>query len=609
MPRLTPCDLQHARKPVAALVTVCCLLLAPPADAGDTTAPAAVAAPADTAPETAPPVTGEIGGGVATTDGGADVGADGAVADAGADSAENAPFDIWEFQVEGNTLLPRTDIERTVYGHLGPGKTIDDVELARQALEGLYRERGYGTIFVDIPEQDVVGGVVRIQVTEGRVERLRVTGSHYFSLGRIKSKVPALATGQVPYLPEVQRQLAALNQVTPDRQVTPALRAGKTPGTLEVDLKVKDELPLHGSVELNDRYSRNTERLRLNASIRYDNLWQREHSAAFSYQVAPQNRDQVEVYSGTYVARLDQSNTALAFYGVRSNSDIAALNTLGVIGRGTILGLRLTRPLPAPADGRYFHALTLGTDYKDFSEDIGLTGGVGGLSSPIDYLMFSAQYSGTLLGSGRSTRYELGLYAAPRGLGNTEAEFGGKIVSVDPVTGALLFDIGKRFGSQPNFLYARGTVEHTVTLPLAAIVGRASGQVANSPLISNEQFGAGGAGSVRGYYESEVLGDDGLYGGLEIRSPDLFRKYWDRIDRAYLYAFTDGAWIGVQQSLPGQEDQFRIWSAGAGMHVRLFDHLLASGTWAWPLRDANPGDATATQAGDWRWHFSLGYQF
>ena len=85
--------------------------------------------------------------------------------------------------------------------------------------------------------------------------------------------------------------------------MTPVLRPGKTPGTVEVDLKVKDELPLHGSLELNDRYSTDTSRLRLSAMLRYDNLWQKEHSFSLQYQTAPEKPGEVKVWSGTYLAR------------------------------------------------------------------------------------------------------------------------------------------------------------------------------------------------------------------------------------------------------------------------------------------------------------------
>ena len=63
-------------------------------------------------------------------------------------------FDLLELQVEGNTLLDRVRVERAVYPFLGEGKTVKDVEAARQALEIVYRDSGYATVVVDIPEQD-----------------------------------------------------------------------------------------------------------------------------------------------------------------------------------------------------------------------------------------------------------------------------------------------------------------------------------------------------------------------------------------------------------------------------------------------------------------------
>src|SRR5262249_54559533 len=47
----------------------------------------------------------------------------------------------------------------------------------------------------------------------------------------------------------------------------------------------------------------------------------------------------------------------------------------------------------------------------------------------------------------------------------------------------------------------------------------ADGQVASQPLISNEQYGAGGVNSVRGYHEGEVFGDDGWRVTIEQKTP------------------------------------------------------------------------------------------
>src|ERR1019366_7021340 len=44
-------------------------------------------------------------------------------------------FDILEFQVEGNTVLPDQAIEQAVMPFLGPDQKMDSVEAARAALE------------------------------------------------------------------------------------------------------------------------------------------------------------------------------------------------------------------------------------------------------------------------------------------------------------------------------------------------------------------------------------------------------------------------------------------------------------------------------------------
>ncbi|MGE0384906.1 MAG: ShlB/FhaC/HecB family hemolysin secretion/activation protein [Gammaproteobacteria bacterium] len=506
-------------------------------------------------------------------------------APAAGEPAADETFDVWEFQVEGNTLLPQVDIERAVYGHLGKGRTFENIDAARQQLEALYRDRGFGTVLVDIPEQDVSTGVVRLAVTQGAVERLRVSGSRYFSLGRIKSRVPALAEGSVPYLPAVQAELAALNRSSADRRITPVLRPGRTPGRLEVDLKVEDKLPLHAAVDLNDRRSADTTRTRLNATLRYDNLWQREHGLSVSYQVSPQDANEVEVVSGTYVARFAGSPNVLALYAVRSNTDVATVGTLGVIGSGTIAGLRYT--LPLAGTDRWFHSATAGADYKDFDEDIALQG-ADSIRSPISYLSLTASYSATLLGDSGTTRFDLGATFAPRGLGNTTKEF----------------DI-KRFGATPGFAVFRAGVEHRHKAWFGTqILARLDGQVASAPLVSNEQFGIGGLDSVRGYLESQNLGDDGATATLEWRSPSFAPRLSARLNDLTLFAFSDFGYVRTRDPLPGQDASATLESAGAGVSARAFDGLSASLAWAWPLRDAR--GVTAAHP---RIHFNLGYEF
>ena len=490
--------------------------------------------------------------------------------------AESPHFDVFEYVVDGNTVLATTAIEKIVYPFLGPDKTLADVEKAQAALEQAYQSAGYPTVRVDIPEQDVENHVVHLQVVEAKVERTRITGSRYFSLGHIRESVPALADGAVPHLPTIQAQLNQLGKESSDRSITPIARAGQTPGTTEWELKVDDKLPFHGSVEINSRNTPNTTYTRLSASLRYDNLWQSFHSVSFQYQTSPENSDEVEVFAGTYVMPLPSSEWRLAAYAVSTNSTNAAavLGGSTILGNGEIYGLRLVRPLPEQEN--YFHTVTLGFDYKNFGQSV--FSPVSTDSTPVEYAPFSVRYDGTWRHSEDATS-TLGLEGnlLVRGLGNDISEFE-----------------RKRQGARTNYAFFGLDLEHRHVLPYdSRLVARFSGQVADGRLINNEQFTGGGMRSVRGYHEVEVLGDDGVSGSLELYTPRLAPSEWDFADELRMLAFVDGARTWVIQPLNELPGRFDIASSGIGMKWQLWKHLTGEFYWSYPFirtQYVNPGN-------------------
>lgn len=495
--------------------------------------------------------------------------------------AQESRFNIFEYAVEGNTVLPVIAIEQAVYPYLGENRTLADVQSARESLERAYRDGGYPTVFVDIPEQKVDGNVVRLRVTEGTVERLRVSGAQYYSLGAIKSRVPTLAEGSVPYFPDVQKQLAALATAR-DRKVTPVLRAGRTPGKVEVELKVEDKLPLHGSVEANNYYSANTEHARVNGMLRFDNLWQRGHSVSLQYQATPSDPNQSNAWSGTYVMPGAVGDN-YAFYAIRSRSNVTTLGEYGVVGNGDILGMRWIHTLPTKPG--LYHSLTLGMDYKHSLESI--VGSADTVSSPVTYLPFIAQYSGTFADGSGVTQVDLGANFSLRGLRDNETEF------------QL-----RRYNARSNYFYARGDVMRTQKLGKDfSLYGRLDFQLASGPLIGNEQFTIGGAQNVRGYLEGERLGDEGVRATVELRSPPLAGKI-EGIDQLFLLAFVDAGQVRVIDPLPAQTDSFDLSSVGIGLRLSAWKTWRVNADFGLPLLD---GAYTLAHRG--RFHLKASYDF
>lgn len=507
------------------------------------------------------------------------------VAAVDAPAAESAPaaeadrFDILEYAIRGNTVLPRDLVEEAVYPYLGERKAIADVEQARAALEKAYQSAGYLTVFVNLPEQQVENGVVRLEVAEGKVDRLKVTGSRYYSLGAIRSGIPELAEGNVPDFNEVKKELADLNR-SAGRRVTPVLRAGRVPGTVEAELKVDDQLPLHASVEVNDRYSRDTTHTRLSAALHYDNLWQAGHTLNLNLQTAPENIDESQVLVASYVAPLASGNI-LAAYAVASDTDVTTVGGISSLGKGTILGLRYILPLPTRHGA--IHHLSLGADYKDYDDTTSFQGENETL--PITYLPFTVGYDLTLPGERSQTQLGFSAVFGIRGLGSDDAEFAAKRSGVRTDFSYFKLDL------KQNYRFGNGI----------DLIGKASAQYAGSPLISNEQMAAGGADTVRGYPESTALGDKGWRLGLEVHSPSLAGQWAPWLNELYLLGFAEGARLYYLEPGIGQNDRFNLASAGVGLRLRAGKHYSGALDFARALKAA--GDVAD---GDCRIHFRLG---
>ncbi|RJR22827.1 MAG: ShlB/FhaC/HecB family hemolysin secretion/activation protein [Nitrospiraceae bacterium] len=496
---------------------------------------------------------------------------------------EDIGFMIRDFEITGNSLLSPLELRAAVMPFTGTGKTVADVEKARDALERLYHNAGYPSVIVNIPEQTLQDNIVKLEVIEGRIGQVKVTGNRYFTSGKVMRDLKSLWPGRIIYLPDVQSDIAFLNR-NPDFKVTPSMSPGKKPGTIDIELKVEDRLPLHGSLELNNRASHDTSELRLNAMVRYDNLWQKEHSLSFQYQASPQKIKEAQVLGASYVLPSPwDKDRQLAFYGIWSDSDTAFGEGFKVTGKGEIFGARYVMPLPSYK--LYDHNMTLGIDYKHFDQAVGFTTESGETTeTPVSYLPLSLSYSASLPDElGGTTQFSGGLNLSLRGLGSRETEFE-----------------DKRFKARANYLYANLGIQRTQKLPLGMVLfAKVDGQVSDQPLIDNEQYTAGGMDTVRGYKESEASGDNGVHCTLEVSFPDPVETTgigkWLRTGP---YIFYDVAAMSIKSPLPGQDKSTKIEGAGAGVRGSITKNIEYELDWAVALRSTD-----RIKSGDQRVHF------
>jgi hemolysin activation/secretion protein len=498
-------------------------------------------------------------------------------------SAAANTFDIFEFVVEGNTKLTQDQIETAVYPFLGPARSFADVESARDALEKAFQNAGYLTISVDIPEQRADSGAIRLLIAEGTIDRVAVKGAKYFSASEIRAAVPELEAGKVPNANQVRQEITALNK-NPNRRVTPSLRPGKTPGTVDVDLNVDDSLPIGGSVAINNFKTATGSTLRLSADLRFENVVSGFSSSGntlgLSLFTTPENPSETRVFSANYIMPTEKLGTFMAY---ALSSDSESLEPVGatlVQGKLRLIGLRHFSTLSEASNSRL--SLTLGIDRKSNEQLVASPTGEG----PIVYYPITIGLNWVLGSSADQWRFDTSLV---QGLSS----------------GARSTDAfaKRRLGASPNFSVLKfDLVNDRALSDRLRLKARLGTHLTASPLLNLEQASAGGYDSVRGYFEGEQLGDQSLRTSLEFsyaftRADSL----WRRIE---MVGFLEGAKLRVLEPAVGQIDRFSIASIGVGARFRILNSVNFLSEFAYPLK-ATP----QTRKGDWRVLARLSYEY
>ena len=495
-------------------------------------------------------------------------------------------FDIEAFDVSGVTRFTPDQIAAIVYPFAGPQRGSDDVEAARKAIQDAYAKRGFEAVVVEIPVQPTETfqhGIVLLTVAEAPLGRVIVSGEKHHSADRVRADVPSLVPGQPIDLAALQRDVSSANRF-PDRTITPTFKPASN-GSVDVELKVKDERPYHASAEVNNDNSPSTSRTRVQVSGRYTNLWGAGHTVSATYIVAPERRQDSEVISGSYSIPYIGTPWTFLFFGYKSNSNIAALGGTNVLGNGYQVGFRVSYKLPSDST---YHSISFGPDFKDFKQDIFIAGVQAG-RAPIRYLPLTAEYSLSGADETQSYGFTAGVTMGLRALkryslieGCVPGQFNPGLPDnclVDQFQNRELF-------ANENFVHVNLTADYSRAFA-GDFVGsyHLSAQYADSHLITNEQFATGGLTSVRGYYLSEAVGDNGFAQQLEFRSPSAATVFGSFVDELRVYGFFDLGYVHVLRALAEQQSDFRLASVGGGARLRLLGAFTGEMSIGVPLKD------------------------
>jgi hemolysin activation/secretion protein len=351
-------------------------------------------------------------------------------------------------------------------------------------------------------------------------------------------------------------------------------------------LKVQDRLPVNGFVELNSKQSQNTEAGRLEASVSYDNLFQRQHSLGAYWFYAPRKPSEANIISTTYRAPFGAPGDQLFVLWTHADSDTATALGGATVARGDTFGLRWRDELRTT--GAYQHGLTWGASYRSLRDKNRDVAGFITPESPLRYPSFNLGYDLVSAGPapGRLTTFDAGLTVGFAGLG-------GRTIDCD---GRQLDQFAcKRAGASPGFQVATLAASHRRPIGAWSVFARVQAQFASGPLVPAEQITLGGIDTVRGYYEGEQAGDAALAGRFEIESPRFAPGAPGGRVGLKALVFIDRADLRKREALPGEPQRIHLGSYGLGLRLDSTFGLQARLDWAAVVFDTRRLDSAGAR--------------
>jgi hemolysin activation/secretion protein len=116
---------------------------------------------------------------------------------------------------------------------------------------------------------------------------------------------------------------------------------------------------------------------------------------------------------------------------------------------------------------------------------------------------------------------------------------------------------------------------------------RADLQIAFDPLVSMEQFAVGGAYTVRGYRENQLVRDNGFVASYEVR-----KQIYQSESAQHMIQVVGFADYGYAWTYESPRDSENIYSIGTGLRWQWNKTASAELYWAEPLEDLdNPDDS------------------
>ncbi|MFM7602273.1 MAG: ShlB/FhaC/HecB family hemolysin secretion/activation protein [Pseudanabaena sp.] len=454
-----------------------------------------------------------------------------------------------QFEVLDSTVFTKEELDQILSPFTKRPITFSELLKARSQITDLYISRGYITSGAFIPNQNLQNGVVQIQVIEGGLEDIKVTGVERLSPDYVRSRMN-IATG-APLNRDRLIQALQVLQINPlIASISADLSAGTRAGQNILEVRIREAKSLEAQLSLDNNRAPSVGSLRRKVQISEANLT----GLGDRLNIAYSNTDGSNSYDLSYMLPINPYNGTIAFAFNNSNSIVLEkpFNILDIYANSSSYDLTFRQPTEQTP-----------------SQEIAIG--------------FTASYRESLT-SLLKIPFPLSAGADDNGVTKTTVlrafqEFTQRSSqSVISLRSQFNLGLGGVFGSNVNtsfpdsrFFSWRGQSQYVNLLaPDTFLLLRGDLQLGDRALLPSEQIGFGGQDTLRGYRQDVLLGDNGLNLSAELRLPILRVPEWEGL--LQLVPFIDAAAVWTSSGAANSSSNTLL-GTGLGLRWRLGNTL------------------------------------
>lgn len=486
---------------------------------------------------------------------------------------------VRSFRIKGNTVFAPEELQEVVAPFVGRVVTTAELQELRRKLTLLYVEDGYITSGAIIPDQEVTDGTITFEVVEGKLSRIDISGKPRLKADYIRDRI-ALGDDTPLNMRDLQERLQLLQQDPLIERVNAQLAPGDKSGESVLSVAVEEGRPYQLTLSVNNHRNPSVGSIQGEVSATYRNLTGRGDALNVGYQ----KTEGLDEWSVASSVPLSASGTTLRVGYRKGDSDVVEepFNEIDVESKFEETVLSLSHPFIKRINRTFNTTLSLEKRRsKTFllGRPFSFSPGVDNGKSKVTVIRLIGDWL---------ERRENQVFAI-------RSTFSKGIKALDATSNSGSPD-GQFFAWLGQFQYARRFGRNNNEAILRTDV-----QLAADPLLPLEKFGVGGALSVRGYRENELVRDNGLVSSLEIRFPIL--RNVPEIGNLQVAAFADyGRSWNTDGDTPSPKS---ISSAGLGLRLNPIRGLHAELYGAIPFRNIDRDEHDLQDSGI---HFQVSYR-